>query len=108
MLECDIESLSQGVGDAQYPHPHSHSSSHPWSQSLDKQPSSPSRHRLGRRVTLWEPDIELDPSERPYRGPWGHSFGIHPEDNNGISNFCQKAGNSTSPGDAHSLPRYWR
>ena len=82
MLECDIKSLSQGVGDAQYPH--SHSSSCPQSQSLDRHPRSLSRHRLGRRVIFWKPEVEWDPSERPYRGPQGHSFGIHPKDNDGF------------------------
>ena len=57
---------------------------------MDRHLRSLSRHRLGRRVTFQEPEIELDPSERPYRGPWGHSFGIHPEDNNGIPPFTQR------------------
>ena len=69
MLECDIERLSREVEDIQYPCPHSHSSSHPQSQSLDRDPRSPSRHRWERRVTFWEPEVELDPSEWPYRGP---------------------------------------
>ena len=72
------------------PPPHSHSSSHPQSQSLDRCPRSPSRHRLERRVTFWEPEVEPDPSERPYRGPQGCSFGIHPEDSNGVPPFAQR------------------
>ena len=59
------------------------SSSHPQSQSLDKCLRSPSRHRLERRVTFWEPEVEPDPSERPYRGPQGCSLGI-PLDSNGF------------------------
>ena len=81
-----------GVGDAQYPWPCGFSSSCPWSQSFHRHPRSLSRHRLERRVTFWEPEVELDPSERPYRGPQGHSFGIHLEDSNGVSPFTQRQG----------------
>ena len=90
MLECDIKRLSWGVEDAQYPCPHSHSSSHPWSKSLDRHLRSPSRHRLERRVTFQEPEVEPDSSERPYRGPWGCSFGIHLEESNGVPPSAQR------------------
>ena len=63
MLEHDIERLSRGVEDTQYPCTHGHSSSHPQSQSLNRCPRCPSRHRLGRRVTFWELEVEPDPSE---------------------------------------------
>ena len=81
MLEHDIERLSRGVEDTQYPQPHSHSSSHSWSQSLDRHLRSLSSHRLERRLTFRELEVELDPSEWPYRGPWGHPFGIHLDSN---------------------------
>ena len=82
--------LSQGVEDAQYPHPCSHSSSCPQSQSLDRHLRSPSRPRLGRGVSFQETEVELDPSERSYRGPQQHSSGIHPEGNDGILPFPQR------------------
>ena len=66
------------------PLPCSCSSSHPQSQSLDRHPRSPSRHRLERRVSFLELEVELDPSERPYRGPWGCSFRIHLEESDGV------------------------
>ena len=69
MLECDIKRLSQEVEDNQYPCPCSHSSSCSWSQSLDRHLRSLSQHRLERRVTFWEPEVELDPSERPIEDP---------------------------------------
>ena len=89
VLECDIEILSWGVEDTQYPHPHSCSSIHPQSQSLDRHLMSPKRHRLERRVTFWEPEVEPDPSERPYRGPWECSCGIH-LDSDGVPPFTQR------------------
>ena len=89
MLEHDIKRLCSGVEDAQYPCPCSHSSSHPWSQSLDRHPRSLIRHRLERRVTFQEPEVELDPSERPYRGPKGCSLGIH-LDSNRVLPFAQR------------------
>ena len=79
-----------GVGDAQYPQPCIHSSSHPLNQSLDRCPRCPSRHRVERRVTFWEPEVEPDPSERSCRGPQGCSFGIHLEDSNGVLQFAQR------------------
>ena len=91
MLECDIERLSRGVEDTKYPCPCSHSSSHPWSQSLDRCLRSPSRYRQERWVTFWEPEVELDPSEWPYRGHWGHPFGIH-LDSDGVPLLFQRQG----------------
>ena len=84
MLEHNIKRLSQGVEDAQYPCPCSCSISHPQSKSLDGHQRSPSRQRLGRQVTFWEPDVEPDSSERPYRGPWGHSFRTYLEEGKGV------------------------
>ena len=84
MLECNIKRLCQGVGDAQYPHPHGHSSSHSWSKSLDRCQRSLSQHRLERRVTFQEPEVELDSSERPYTGPQGHSFRTYLEEGDGV------------------------
>ena len=60
------------------------------SLSLDRCLRSPSRHRAERRVTFWEPEVEPDPSERPCRGPWGCSFGIHLEDSGGVPPFAQR------------------
>ena len=91
MLEQNIERLSQGVESTQYPWPHSHSSSHPWSRSLDRHERSLDRcdrsqrwHRLERCVTFQDPEVEPVLSGRPYRGPWGHSFGIQLEGSDGV------------------------
>ena len=104
VLESDIKGTSWGLRDVQYPHPCSHSSSWPWIWSLDRHPRFLSRHQQDRRVTFWKPEVELDPEERPYRGPLGCSSRIYPEDSNGGTTVCLKALNSTSPGDAHGLP----
>ena len=69
MLEHNIERLSQGVEDAQYPYTHGSSSSCPQSKSLDRCKRSPSWHRLERWVTFWEPEVELDSSERHIEDP---------------------------------------
>ena len=117
VLECNIERLSQGVEGAQYTCPHSYSSSCPHSKSLDRHERSqniykrsPSWHRLERWVTFWDPEVELDSSERPYRGPWGHSFRTHLKESDGVPPTHPKAGNSTSPGDTYSLSgcQKWR
>ena len=57
---------------------------------MDRCPRSPSRHRLERRVTFQEPEVELDSSERPYRGPQGCSFRIHLEESNGVPPSAQR------------------
>ena len=88
MLKCNIERLSREVEDTKYPCPCSHCSNCPWSQSLDICLRSPSRHRLERRVTFQEPEVELDPSEQPYIGPWPCPFGIH-LDSSGVPPFAQ-------------------
>ena len=91
MLEWNIERLSQGVESAQYPHPCSCSSRCPWNRSLDRHERSldrhdrsPSWHRLERCVTFQDLEVELFSSERPYRGPQGHSFGIQLEASDGV------------------------
>ena len=83
MLESDTERLSQWVGDAQNPHPSSCS-------TLGRCPRSPSRHQLVRRITIQEPEIELDPNVRSSREPHGCSFGIHPEGCNGAPLLNQR------------------
>ena len=35
-------------------------------------------------MTFQDPEVELVLSERPYRGPWGHSFGTHFEGSDGV------------------------
>ena len=81
VLRRDIERLSQGMRDVPQTHSRScsrscsrshsrsHSrncgrscsKSHPQSCSLGGWPGSPSRSQSGRRVTFWEPEVELDP-----------------------------------------------
>ena len=93
-----LRGLSQGVEGAQYQCSHGCSSSHPWSRSLgrcersldkherslDRHERSSSWHRLKRWVTFWDPEVESDSSERPYRGPQGHSFRTHLEGSDGV------------------------
>ena len=52
---------SQGLGEVWHACFHGCSGSHPWSQSLDICLRSPSRHQQERRVTFWDPEVELDP-----------------------------------------------
>ena len=84
MLGCNTKRLMQEVEDAQYLCPHGHSGSCPKSKSLDRCPRSLSWDRPERQVTFWEPEVELDSSERAYRGPWGHSFGMYLEETTGV------------------------
>ena len=73
VLRSDIERLSWGMRDVQQTcsrscsrsHSRSHgrgcSQSHPWSCSLSIWPRSPSGSQSRRKVTFWEPEVELDP-----------------------------------------------
>ena len=90
VLESDIERLSQGLRDVQHACPCGHSSSHPWSQYLDRHPRSPSRHQQERRLTFQEPEVELDPEEGPYRGALGYSSRIFLEDCGGVLPSVQR------------------
>ena len=49
----------------------------------------PEQAQAREESNLWEPEVEPDPSERPYRGPQGHSLGIH-LDSNGVTPFAQR------------------
>ena len=98
VLESNIERLGWGLRDAQYPHPCSHSSSCPQSWSLVRHLRSLSRHWQERRVTFWEPEVELDPEERPYRGAPGCSSRIYLVDSNGVHPFAQRQGTVHPPG----------
>ena len=35
-------------------------------------------------MTFQDPEVELILSEGPYKGPWGHSFGIQLEGSDGV------------------------
>ena len=90
VLESDIERLSLGLRDAQYPCPCSCSSSHPQSLSLDRHPWSLMWHRQEKRVTFQEPEVEPDLEERPYRGALECSSRIYLEDSDGVPPSAQK------------------
>ena len=61
VLRSYIERLSQEVREAPWTCSQSHSRSCLQGCSLDRWPRSPSRSWQGRRVTFWEPEVELDP-----------------------------------------------
>ena len=67
VLKSDIERLSWGMRDVPWTCFHScsrsHSRSHPWSCSLERWLMAPSSSWQGRRVTFWEPEVELCPKE---------------------------------------------
>ena len=108
VLESEIERLSQGLRDVQCAHPCSHSGSHPWSQSLDRWPRSPDRPWQERRVTFWEPEVEPDPEERPYRGALGGSSRIFPERWWWSPAIHPQVRNCMSPREACGLPECQR
>ena len=99
MLEHNVKWLSWGVEGAQYPCLHGCSSRSldrfkgsldRCERSLDRRERSQSWHRLERWVTFWDPEVEPDSNERPYKGPQGLSFRTHLERNDGVHPTIQR------------------
>ena len=74
------------------------SSSCPQSWSLDRPLRFPRCHQQVRRVTFWEPEVELDPEEGPYREALGHSSRIFLEDSGRVPPSAQRQETACPPG----------
>ena len=104
VLESDIERLRWGLRDVQWACPHSHSSSCQLSHSWDIRPRSCSRPWQERRVTFWEPEVEPDSEERPYRGGLGHSSKMFLESGDRVLLSSQRQENTCPPGRPVAYP----
>ena len=97
VLESNIKSLSQGLRDVQHTWSCSCSGSHLQSQSLDRWSRSLNRPWQERRVTFWEPEVELDPEERSYKGAPGWFSRIFLKSGDGVSPSAQRQETACPP-----------